>query len=93
MINVVNVLNSVAAPYFSFDSSTREHPDKGYRYFKLKRPACIPFEIIFTHSGGDMYRYTDTEQKTKWFTGTWQPFGYGAVTHAEPIDCFIRTEY
>lgn len=92
--NLVDALNSIAAPYFAFGYSTRVHPEKGLRYFSLKCPACFGFEIIISDLADEVYRYTNTEQGTQWFGGVgWQPFGYGSQFHTTPIDCIITNEY
>ena len=92
--NLVDLLNSVGAPYFSFGISVRTDPNKGKRFFSLKRPACTPFKILITNNGNEVYLYTNEEQKTKWFSGsTWEPFGYAGDTYDEPIDCVTLTEY
>lgn len=90
--NLVDVLNSIAAPYFRFDYSTRLHPQKGARYFKLKKPFCFGFLIEISDGGGVVYRYTHEIQETNWF-GTWTPMGYGGTTHGTPIDCLTTVEY
>ena len=92
--NLVDALNSIAAPYFAFAYSTRVHPSTGLRYFSIKHPACQGFEIIISKLGDPVYRYTESEQGTKWFdSGSWNPFGYGSPTHSTPIDCKTTTEY
>lgn len=93
VMNLIDVLNSVGAPYFSFNLSTRSHPDKGKRFFTLKRPACVPFKILIEYQGEEMYLYTQDEQKTKWFSAGWEDFGYGAEFYGEPIECQTTTEY
>ena len=93
--NLIDVLNSVAAPYFSFTISTRTHVTKGKRFFNIKRPACIPFEIIISNGGADVFKYTQAMQGTKWFApgSPYAAFGYGAETYTEPIGCITTTEY
>ena len=91
--NLIDTLNSVGAPYFRFDMSTRTHPEKGKRYFKIKRPKCVPFQIIITSGGSEVYKYTQAEQKQKWFSGTWSDFGYGSAFHGTPENCIETTEY
>lgn len=91
--NLVDALNSVGAPYFTFEYSNRVHPQRGLRYFRVKRPVCVPFRILITHNGNDAYLYTQDEQKTKWFDVTWEPLGYGATTHDTPENCVTTTEY
>ena len=93
VMNLIDTLNSVGAPYFSFNLSTRTHPEKGKRFFTLKRPACIPFKIIIELSGVEIYMYTHEVQQTKWFSAGWEDFGYGSEFYGEPIDCRTTTEY
>ena len=91
--NFVDTFNSVGAPYFTFNISTRVHPERGMRYFKIKHLACVPFRILVTLNGQDCYLYTQAEQKQKFFQGTWEALGYGSTFHSEPIDCETQTEY
>mgnify|MGYP003440013376 FL=1 len=92
--NLIDTLNGIGAPYFSFGISTRIHPERGARFFTLKRLACVPFRILITLSGNECYLYTQDEQQTKYFTGgTWEDFGYGSAFYGEPIDCVTTTEY
>lgn len=91
--NLVDKLNSIGVPYFGFSYSTKVHPEKGLRFFKIKRPACQSFEIIISQLASEMYKYTDTEQSTQWFGGGWQPFGYGSEFYSTPVDCEPTTEY
>lgn len=92
--NLIDTLNSVGAPYFSFGISTRTHPEKGKRFFSLKRPSCTPFKIVVNYQGSEVYLYTQDEQKTKWFSGgTWEDFGYGSEFYGAPIDCKLTKEY
>jgi hypothetical protein len=91
--NLVDTLNSIAAPYFSFGISTRIHPNRGARFFTCKRLACVPFRIVITLSGAECYLYTQDEQKQKYFSGTWDALGYAPDTYTEPIDCVTVTEY
>ena len=92
--NLVDALNSIAAPYFLFSYSTRSHVSKGKRFFKIKRPTCYSFKIIVQLSGVDCYLYTDTEQATAYFTpGTWNALGYGGETYTAPDNCLTVTEY
>lgn len=90
--NLVDKLNSLGVPYFYFYYSTRVHPEKGLRYFKMKRPTCQSFEIIISELANEVYKYTQSEQATQWF-GSWAPFGYGSTFHSTPIDCLTTTEY
>lgn len=92
--NLIDALNSIGAPYFSFNLSTRTHPEKGKRFFSIKHLACVPFKILMTYQGEYAYLYTQAEQKTQWFTpGTWNDMGYGSGIYGEPIDCITLTEY
>lgn len=92
--NLVDVLQSIGAPYFAFAYSNRLHPEKGKRFFTIKRPACYTFRILITLNGSDCYLYTDTEQLSQFFTpGTWNPMGYGSETFTAPDNCIATTEY
>ena len=91
--NLVDALNSIGAPYFYFGYSTRVHPDRGMRFFTIKRPTCQTFEIIVSDSGDDVYRYTDTQQQEQWFAGSWGAIGYGTETFTAPDNCAITVEY
>lgn len=90
--NLVDKLNSIGAPYFSFNYSTREEPDKGLRFFKLKRLACFEFRILITESGSDAYEYTHDTQQQQVFGGGWGDFGY-PPSHGTPENCLTTTEY
>ena len=90
--NLVDKLNSLGVPYFVFSYSTRVHPEKGLRFFKIKRPACQSFEIIISQLANEVYKYTELAQSSNWF-GSWGPFGYGSEFYSEPIDCVLTTEY
>ena len=91
--NLIDALNSIGADYFSFNLSTRTHPEKGKRFFSIKHLACVPFRILITYQGEEAYLYTQAEQKTKWFTPGWVDMGYGSGLYGEPIDCITVTEY
>lgn len=91
--NLVDTLNSIGAPYFSFGISTRIHPNRGARFFTVKRLACVPFRIVITLNGSECYLYTQAEQKEKYFSGTWSALGYAPDTYTAPIDCTTVTEY
>jgi hypothetical protein len=91
--NLVDVLNSIGAPYFSFSYSTRLHPEKGLRYFKIKRLSCIPFRITITVGGNDGYYYTQDEQKQAIFQAGFDDLGYGSTFTGVPENCIITTEY
>lgn len=90
--NMVDVLNSIGAPYFSFNYSTREEPGRGLRFFKLKRLACFEFSILITDSGSDAYEYTHDTQQQNVFAGGWSDLGY-PPTHGTPENCLTTTEY
>lgn len=92
--NLVDTLNSVAAPYFYFLPSTRSHPEKGKRFFTIKHLACQPFRILITLDGEDTYLYTQDQQLSQYFNpGTWEAIGYGSETFTEPDNCSTVTEY
>lgn len=91
--NLVDALNSVGAPYFTFAYSSRISALKGARFFTVKRPACTPFEIVISYGEIEVYRYTDTVQETNWFGGGFGPLGYMGEEYSEPENCVITTEY
>lgn len=92
--NLVDTLNSLGIPYFTFSYSPDIYTPKNQpRYFRIKRPICQTFEIIISDSGGEVYKYTDISQEQQWFSGSWSPFGYGMDTVDEPEDCQITMEY
>jgi len=92
--NLVDTLNSLGIPYFTFSYSPDTYaPKAAPRYFRIKRPICQTFEIIISDSGGEVYKYTDISQEQQWFSGSWSPFGYGMDTVDEPEDCQITMEY
>lgn len=93
VMNMVNTLNSLGIPYFYFEPSLRVHPEKGMRYFKLKRPICQSFKIEIMVGINVVYRYTDQIQETNWFGGGFTDFGYGSTFHGTPIDCIQTREY
>ena len=93
VMNLVDTLNGIGAPYFSFGISTRIHGTRGARFFTLKRLACVPFRILITLDGAECYLYTQDEQKQKYFSGSWDALGYDTETYTEPIDCVTTTEY
>lgn len=90
--NLVDLLNSVGAPYFAFGISSRLDGERGRRFFTIKKPACQSFKILITADGDEVYMYTQAEQAQKWFSGTWAPFGY-ITTYDVPENCVITTEY
>ena len=89
--NLVDTLNSIGAPYFSFAYSDRAHISKGLRFFKIKRPSCYTFSITIQESGVDVYLYTESSQGSKAFSGTYEGFGYNEIT--EPENCQVTKEY
>jgi hypothetical protein len=91
--NLVDALNSIGAPYFAFEYSSRQHPDRGARYFKIKRPACQAFEIIVSDGNDPVYRYTHNAQQEQWFSGSWGAIGYGGATYTAPDNCTTTIEY
>lgn len=91
--NLVDALNSIGAPYFAFEYSSRQHPDRGARYFRIKRPACQAFEIIVSDGGDPVYRYTHNAQQEQWFSGSWGAIGYGGDTYTAPDNCVTTIEY
>lgn len=91
--NLVDKLNSIGAPYFSFSYSTRSHPDKGLRFFKLKKLLCSQFRILIKENGNDAYEYTETSQLQSVFGVGWNPMGYGAEIVDVPENCLQTTEY
>lgn len=93
VMNLVNALNSIGAPYFSFGVSTRIHPTRGARFFTIKHLACVPFRILIKLSGAECYLYTQAEQKQKYFSGTWSALGYAPETFTAPTNCQTVTEY
>ena len=90
--NLVDVLNGIGAPYFSFEYSTREEAGKGLRFFKMKHLACHDFRILITVSGDDGYQYTQESQGQAIFQAGFAAMGY-AVEIDEPENCLTTTEY
>lgn len=92
--NLVDTLNVIAIPFFSFSPSEKDYPQKtDLRYFKIKWPACQTFEILISDGGGDVYRYRDSGIAQQWFDGTWSPFGYAINEISELQDCEVSVEY
>lgn len=91
--NLVDTLNAIGAPYFSFSYSTRLHPEKDLRYFKIKRLACIPFSITITVGGSDGYIYTQDAQQQAIFQSGFADMGYGSSFIGIPENCIQTTEY
>jgi len=91
--NLVDALNSIGAPYFSFSYHTRSHATRGIRFFKIKWPACQGFEIIVSNVGAEVYRYRHDSQNEQWFAGSWGPIGYAPATFTAPDNCVTTIEY
>jgi len=91
--NLVDVLNGIGAPYFSFSYSTRVHPEKGLRYFKIKNLACVPFSITITVGGSEGYIYTQDSQQQAIFQAGFDDMGYGSSFTGVPENCVPTTEY
>lgn len=91
--NLVDRLNELEVPYFSFRPSERDYPEKtDLRFFKIKRPACQTFEIIIS-AEGEVYRYRDYDMASKWFDAGWDGFGYDANEITVPLGCVESVEY
>lgn len=91
--NLVDALNSIAAPFFMFYYSSRLHPTKGARFFRVKHPACWTFEIVIGNLDEPVYRYTHDKQEQRWFGSDWSPIGYGSDTFDAPDNCEEVTDY
>lgn len=92
--NLVDALNSIGVPYFSFNYSGRAFATKGDgRYFKIKHPSCQKFTIEISNGDGVVYRYTESIQEQSWFTGTFEDFGYSGETTGVPEFCVTTIEY
>ncbi len=92
--NLVDTLNSLGVPYFTFAYSTRDFAEKGdWRFFTIEFPACQAFEIIISDAGGEVYRYTNTETQQQWFGGSWSPFSYSGTDFGEPLGCTTVVKY
>lgn len=91
--NLIDALNSIEVPYFSFSPSEKNYPQKDdLRYFKIKWPACQTFEIIIS-TESEVYRYRDDGIAQKWFDVDWSPFGYAENEISELQDCEVSVEY
>jgi hypothetical protein len=91
--NLVDTLNSVGAPYMSFEYAYRLDPVKGARFFTIKKPVCQGFIIEISNATEVIYRYTESIQQQTWFGSGFSAFGYGGETYSEPENCTITTEY
>lgn len=92
--NLVDALNSLGVPYFTFAYSTRDFEEKGdWRFFTIEFPACQSFEIIISDGDGEVYRYTNTETQQQWFGGSWSPFSYSGTDFGEPLGCTTIVKY
>lgn len=91
--NLVDTLNSIGAPYMSFEYVYRLDPEKGARFFSIKKPACQGFIIEISNATEVIYRYTESIQQQTWFGSGFTPFGYGGEVYGEPENCVITTEY
>ena len=91
--NLVDALNSIGAPYFSFNYSNRLHPSKGLRFFTIKHPVCTQFEIVISEFDEPIYRYSNTEQQQKYFQPGWDDMGYAPLFLSAPDNCITTTEY
>ncbi len=90
---LVDTLNSIGASYFTFSYSNRTHPDKGLRFFKIKRLLCTTFEIIISDGATPKYKYTNDSQEQKVFALDWEPMGYNSEFTDVPENCIQTTEY
>jgi hypothetical protein len=91
--NLVDALNSIGVPYFSFNYSSKVFATKDDgRYFKIKHPVCQKFEIEISYGEAVVYRYTDAIQEQSWF-GAFDDFGYSGETIGVPEDCVTTIEY
>lgn len=91
--NLVDTLNSIGAPYMTFDYAYRLDPVKGARFFTIKKPICQGFIIEISNSTEVLYRYTESLQEQTWFGSGFSAFGYGANLYSEPENCIQSTEY
>lgn len=93
--NLVDTLNALGIPYFTFGYSNRVFAAKDdLRFFTIKHPLCQGFEIIIEDSGGPVYRYTHDLQQQAWFGGpAWSDLGYGSEFFGEPENCINTTEF
>jgi len=91
--NLIDALNSIEVPYFSFSPSERDYTGKtDLRFFKIKRPSCQTFEIIIS-AEAEVYRYRDYDMASKWFDVDWDGFGYDDNEITTPLGCVETIEY
>lgn len=92
--NLVDALNGLEIPYFSFRPGESDYPEKDdLRYFKIKRPSCQTFRIEISVEAA-VYFYSDTAMGSKWFSGgDYEPFGYVGNPIDEPQNCVETVEY
>lgn len=92
--NLVDALNGLEIPYFSFRPGESDYPEKDdLRYFKIKRPSCQTFRIEISVEAA-VYFYSDTAMGSKWFSGgDYEPFGYGGNPIDTPQNCVETVEY
>ena len=91
--NLIDTLNELEVPYFSFRPSERDYTGKtDLRFFKIKRPACQTFEIVIS-AEAPVYRYRDYDMASKWFDGDWDGFGYDVNEVTTPLGCVETVEY
>jgi hypothetical protein len=90
---LVDTLNLIGAPYFTFSYSNRSHPEKGLRYFKIKKLLCTTFEITISQNATERYKYTESSQMQKMFALHWEPMGYNSEFTDVPENCIQTTEY
>ncbi len=91
--NLVDTLNSIGAPYMSFEYAYRLSTLKGARFFTIKKPVCQGFIIEISNADEVVYRYTESAQEQTWFGSGFSAFGYGGEVYDEPENCIITTEY
>lgn len=91
--NLVDALNSIGATHFRFGYSARKHSTLGARFFTIKHPACLAFEIVIEHNGDDVFRYTHDRQEQRWTSSSWSAFGAGSETYNAPDNCSQEVEY
>lgn len=90
--NLVDALNSIGAPYFTFDYSGKTSTKKDGRFFSIKRPICFNFEIKISNAIGVVYFYSESQQWQSVF-GVEAAMGYGVDVFSAPIECVTTIEY